>query len=571
MSSNANKLHPIYVALDNHNWSKAVKLCLALPASNTVAQALLAHAYVKSGERYNSLITIESILGATGFPELQLEIKYSLDRRMDQQEAQLQQQPAPSASSSKKGGKKGKKKAMQASTPAASQTVTDDWKDWDLVDQLDSPPVLPDTWVELPPTTDKTKALTDPTLLSTLSMTLLSHLKLPLSNYQLCSWAASAADADEVAVRKAFCAGFPVLVAPQYERIIPLILANMQVFALQLSRMQQQLYGMAPAAAWAAQTALWQMQYKGNPDTVDAKQEQRLAMLPRLGESLASKCVQQEDKTPHEGLVSPEAFLLHLRTLDQQSKWEEMLSVLNERLPDLQDNERMSPSRQIMIDSKLQVLEKLKSYTAARVLLETELLKEYPDDWSYWKKHLYCSLGEASNEDCGLAETETLVIKVLSESQMSDQSYPLRGPHLMRVELAAVRLQRCKTPSEGNAALIECIIEYGIQFSARASCTFSDLSPYMDLVVDTCSTEDARSLVDRMSKFLVDPTSDDPKQRRQELRVYIYVVKMIYKVVSKVPDLTEMLPSWKDILTVWSQFRHFETKSGQDQVGRALR
>ena len=568
----SNKLHPIYVALDNHNFTKAVKLCLAQPPSNTLAQALLAHAYARSGQRYKALLTLESILGREGFPELKLEIKYSQELRLEQQQqgdaSAHAPTPAASVASSKKGGKKGKKK-VNAATPTPPTPISptaNDLKDWDLVDQLDTPPTLPDGWEQLPP---PEKALTDQTLLSTLSMTLLNYLKLPLSNYQLYCWAASTtSDDEETAVNKAYLAGFPVLVAPQYESLTPSILADMQVLALQLSRIQQKAFGVAPAAAWSAQTALWQLKYK-DATPMDEKQEQRLAMLPRLAESLASKCVQQESLTTQEGLVSPEEFLLYLRSLDQQSKWEEMLTALNERLPELKNDERMSPPRQIMIDSKLDVLGKLKRYADCRTLLETELLKEYPDNWTYWKKHLDCSLSEADgNSDDGLARTEEMLAKSLSE--MSERQYPLRGPRLMKVELAAVRMQRCKADesSERVAALIDCIIEYSDGFAARASCTFSDLGMYMELALDKCSTDDARSLVDRLSKFRVEPTSDDPKQRNRELRAYIFSVKMIYKSVSKLVELADQLPGWKDLLRVWRDFQSFERSAGQDQVSQ---
>lgn len=576
----SNKLHPIYVALDNLNFTKAIKLCLAQPPSNTLAQALLAHAYARSGQRYKALLTLESILGREGFPELKLEIKYSLELRLEQQHQQQQgdasahtSTPAGSAASAnnRKGGKKGKKKvnAANPTPPTPISPTANDLKDWDLVDQLDTPPVLPDGWEKLPPSE---KALTDQTLLSTLSMTLLQYLKLPLSNYQLYCWAASTtSDDEETAVNKAYLAGFPVLVAPQYQSLTPSILADMQVLALQLSRIQQKAYGVAPAAAWSAQTALWQLQYKDGA-SLDEKQEQRLAMLPRLAESLASKCVQQEALTTQEGLVSPEDFLLYLRSLDQQSKWEEMLTALNERLPELKDDERMSPPRQIMIDSKLVVLEKLKRYADARTVLETELLKEYPDNWSYWKKHLDCSLGEADgNSDDGLARTKEMLAKTLGDSKMIERQYPLRGPRLMKVELAAVRLQRCKPDesSERVAALMDCIIEFSNEFAARASCTFSDLGMYMELALDKCSAADARSLVDRLSKFRVEPNSDDPKQRNRELRAYIFAVKMIYKVVSKLEELVDQLPGWKDLLKVWRDFQSFERNAGQDQVNQS--
>ena len=140
MSSNntsAAKLHPIYVALENAQYSRAIKLGLQFPPSHKLAQALLAHAYAKSGQRYKALQCMQHILevapsntdaGHLYFPELRLELQYCREHHEElaaaEAAASLQQQSAVSSASSKKGGKKGKKKGggggKQQQPPAAA-------------------------------------------------------------------------------------------------------------------------------------------------------------------------------------------------------------------------------------------------------------------------------------------------------------------------------------------------------------------------------------------------------------------------------------------------------------------
>jgi hypothetical protein len=156
----SNKLHPIYVALDAHQYSRAIKLALALPDSHVLGKALLAHAYSKSGQRYESLLVLQSILGigsSNYFCELQHEIQYSLQAR-DETSATVVTSTAAAApdTASNKKGKKGKKgKPAPRPTPvvavAAAATTTPKQKNWDWIEQLNTPPTLPEKWEELPP------------------------------------------------------------------------------------------------------------------------------------------------------------------------------------------------------------------------------------------------------------------------------------------------------------------------------------------------------------------------------------------------------------------------------------
>ena len=57
-----NKLHPVYVALDSHQYSRAIKLASSLPETNLLGKALLAHAYYKNGQTVQATEKIDSLL-----------------------------------------------------------------------------------------------------------------------------------------------------------------------------------------------------------------------------------------------------------------------------------------------------------------------------------------------------------------------------------------------------------------------------------------------------------------------------------------------------------------------------
>ena len=153
--SSSNKIHPIYVALDANQYSRAIKLCLAMPKDNLLAQALLAHAYNKSMQRYKAILVMQSILGTDGFQELQLECKYAKEAWDSQQTAATAPPPKPAPMAASKKGKKGKKKPAAAPAPSSSQTATTPAESadsqWSLAEHLASPPGIDENWEKLPP------------------------------------------------------------------------------------------------------------------------------------------------------------------------------------------------------------------------------------------------------------------------------------------------------------------------------------------------------------------------------------------------------------------------------------
>ena len=154
------KLHPIYVALDGHQYNRAVKLALALPDSNTLGKALLAHAYFKSGQKHAALVTLNQIVG--GCCELSDELKMSSPFVNS---PQLPAQKVELKAKLKGKSKKGKKKpALLVTTRKSGRVATT--KDESIMDRLDNQPSVPPNWEELP---SSKVAITDEVCRQTLS------------------------------------------------------------------------------------------------------------------------------------------------------------------------------------------------------------------------------------------------------------------------------------------------------------------------------------------------------------------------------------------------------------------
>lgn len=151
--SSSNKIHPIYVALDANQYSRAIKLCLAMPKEHLLAQALLAHAYNKNMQRYKSILVLQSILGTDGFQELQLECKYAKEAWDIQRGANNANAAPKAAPAASKKGKKGKKKpaAAPALAPVPIENAAAEEEMWSLAEHLSSPPGVDENWDKLPP------------------------------------------------------------------------------------------------------------------------------------------------------------------------------------------------------------------------------------------------------------------------------------------------------------------------------------------------------------------------------------------------------------------------------------
>lgn len=588
------KLHPIYVALDNHQFSRAIKLALALPDSNILGKALLAHAYSKSGQRYLSLVTIYKLLSNTTilgnyFWELKQEIEGALEaiEERDQQETKTANiAPEPASAKGNKAKKGGKKKEAAKGPMTAPATKEASKPIQDLIDQLNTRPILPEGWDIVP---SLAHAITDETTLGTLSVTL-NGLKLPLTAYQLYAWAAASGEANETILRKTFCQGLNVLAAPSkwtrecQEKIETHVLTNIQTVALHWAKLyanQPGGLGTFPpmlATAWAAQSALWQLQWL-------PKDDKRALLLPRLAESMAERLLQQDKVQAN----AAEIQLLALRALRHQGKWQQILHILEQsESSNVEDNASpvlvsdfgVALTKQQTLTEKARVLCELEQFDSARKVYE-ELLATSPDDWSCWKGHLDCC-----NKLDQVSRTTDLVGLVLTEH--AGGNYPLRGPHLMKVELAAHAV-RCNPNGETIKALSSSIQNYGHLFSSKAACAFSDVEAYIELLLLSTDLDKRKEVAQDVLQFSkklrsengAPPDNDNEisnKDRQARLRTYIFATKVNHKILAKnadhqdewLPDWTELVKEWKSTLSMSSsnegEESQKEIKPGDDLV-----
>ena len=410
-------------------------------------------------------------------------------------------------------------------------------------------------------------------------MITLQSLKLFLTSYQLYCWAGSRTGVD-LFLRKAFLHGLGVVVAPQYSHssIAKDVLANMQVLALQLARIHQQSPGPAGrlATSWVAQTALWQLKLIHDDncasliDTNSAKEEQlksdqqRQMLLPRLAENLASKCCTGDLVIDGElASARREVYFLYLRTLEYQNKWQEMLDVLQGDAFKASEETGVSlaPKQQVF-EKQAHCLQKLQRFTDAKDIFE-ELLRDYPDNYTYWKGHLACSLAEHGGDNgSGYISTEDFVKRIVENAK--DDKYPLRGPQLIRVEL---KVQQIKEISERNEEVpmkiveqaIESLKNYGEMFGAQVSCTFTDLENHLNAMLQCCNTDQVLKILHWLKTIRECPKSEDAKVLRGQHRKYIFSVKMTHSILAMRRELLESwLPDWKDLVGTWKETHNID-------------
>ena len=199
----SNRIHPIYVALDSHQYAKAVKLASALPPTYVLGQALLAYAYYKSGQSPLALTTTQALL-----------------RWNNSDEAALEEQ--------------------------------------DIVQRLEHEPARID-WTNsasLIPSSSCPQDFADETTLETIAITLQGLNQCEMV-YQLYAWAGHFHPTIRLyTLNKQYAAGLQLLVRSITNDSI---LASMQALALQMARLSPSY------TAWAARTALWQWQFSSSP------------------------------------------------------------------------------------------------------------------------------------------------------------------------------------------------------------------------------------------------------------------------------------------------------------------
>lgn len=398
----------------------------------------------------------------------------------------------------------------------------------------------------------------------------LQGLKLPLTAYQVHAWACTA-EPSEAILTKTYSLGLSLLAAPTKwskscrEKMEAQVLSHIQTVALQWARLSMT-SGASPfssmlATAWAAQSALWQLDWL----PADSK---RSMILPRLAESMVQKLLQQDSEQGH----SAEIKLLALRVLEQQSKWADMLEIL-ENLPTSVGADSPSTSSDFGValtsyqigTEKARIKFELGQFEDAMTAYET-VLTASPDDWSCWKGHM-----DSASKLGKVDSTAKLVEEVLAK--VVDDKYPLRGPHLMKVELQA-RDAKNDRNIDNMTRLAQRIEEYGTVFGPRAACAFSDIVPYIDVL---CSDGDATAVVGTLAAFATKLQNDNKcglealaigkKERQTRLRAYTFAVKLSHKLVAECTDhQLECLPSMVELLTEYKGTHSLSTATNDEVV-----
>ena len=691
--------------------------------------AKLAHAYAKLGQKYQAVVIILQMFdistsnsndesGSTNnnnnnktiegmvFPELQLYIKYARYERERMKKLDVIE-PGSTAKKYSTGKKKASTSTSSSSQSSNSSVVNDCNSNidaslsstWDWIDQLTTVPtiVLPregeasnPIWLLSQQKKQCQLIVFDKFIIMSLAMTLQHVLKFPYTAFQILLWSFHTIsttnprasripenyDTIESYGHRAFTIGVGLLSVPQFQGMQSVLLTQLQVLALQMTRMhQQQLPLGAPEGSkhsfmikyctlvWAAQVALWKNTLTTTTTTRTLSQQEQVQrnISLRLAESMAVKCIEMYSDTFQKQLLkensgdsnrmdryvqlSPtESHLLYIQTLRLQKKYKEIVQNIDERLSTMGKNKKDGTSadqksrgvlpRQTLLELKVNALqqlleeEQLKEAEATGNSTMTmihddpnstghqlsrtleELLHLFPDDWMYWQQ--YCDAvcrtcrnhnvihGTASIDGTALIEVfrERILQNTHSNTNKDEKPSPTapfsyRGPQLLHVELALRRLLLClehegETQFQNNdnhrethmIALVESMMQYGDVWSSRATCTYSDLSPYLDQYIQHSSMDQIQVLLTwtksmiRTNCIVPIPIADsmsacdsDSKERQKQLRTYIFAVQVQFHIIRKYKaslknDLEELV-TWEELVQVWQSF---QASDNVDQV-----
>lgn len=273
---------------------------------------------------------------------------------------------------------------------------------------------------------------------------------------------------------------------------------------------------------------------------------QKMALLPRLAESLSSRMVVGLSSRDPSAVISENDWNVYLETLLVQGKKLEALEVLKNIpcTPMIGDgyggdsgDDHLHPSDgdddsslrhgiddedtiKNHVGSMLRYTQRTKLERLARLsqdlcLFEDaqgyyqELLRAFPDQWTYWMGLVESSCirvepSSSSTISASGAHQRSVSIdkagwhccqsfaKEIAAAVGNIEKRTLRGPHLVLLELAAVELRHATCHSVAIevdvrnrlvALLRDGICEFGNRFGSQASCCFADMRSYISVLV----------------------------------------------------------------------------------------
>ena len=351
-----------------------------------------------------------------------------------------------------------------------------------------------------------------------------------------------------------------------------------------------------------------------------ASLRQTMGLLPRLAESLSYRMIQnksQKDDVSNTSqtmqYASETDWDLYLETLLVQDKFKEALdalrnipcSLLNGEginnnndnnstenhhvLPQIHDEDTIENhvgtilpfTQRKKLEQMSQMALKLGSYKEAEGWFR-ELLLVFPDQWTYWM---------------GLIDSCVVIDGVLCEEgwegcrsfaeEIADAHSGLRGPHLISVELAAVKVRHFSDGGTGGKGelmklLRKAICEYGDKFSPIASCCFADLRPYLEVLVSfNGGMSEEVSLAMNWAKGLwmihtqsssnggaseAQASPEELRERRKNIRTFIFAIQVCFCISAELGKAKEQSASSGGIPTLVMESLHDQIPSIQEMI-----
>jgi hypothetical protein len=142
---------------------------------------------------------------------------------------------------------------------------------------------------------------------------------------------------------------------------------------------------------------------------------------------------------------------------------------------------------------------------------------------------------------------------------------------LISCELASLKIRNDTetTTAEGWSELQDVIIQYGSVFGEQVSCAFSDLAPYIELLVVE-SQEASESLLEWAAAGQILQHDRQGEMDRSQLRSYIFAIQVTYKILCiRNNDIlnNKFLPDWTDLVHHWRASQ----KLGTSKEGEGVR
>lgn len=328
---------------------------------------------------------------------------------------------------------------------------------------------------------------------------------------------------------------------------------------------------------WTAVTALWRLENIKRLEGSDSD-SRMIDMLPRLAEGLAKRIISdRQSATADDWKVFIESQIVqgkHLEAIEVLEDYSPPSKKDQEQTRKFETEDGSGDPSYMSGKARLELLASLAQqagdYERGLKWYE-DLLRDFIDDWTYGSNMLKCA--DKLDTDSSLRVNVDRCSKTLNELQKeSPPAKPVRGPYLLDLEMISMRLRCLPTENFGNKGdsdlLKQNIVKYIDVFGGSASCCFSDVRPYVTLLLQKVEDKETVALeflnifksVREDNKLLDGKNGDlSNSDRGKKLRNYIVACQVSLEVWSKASQCyqialeEDLLPDVECIIRQWEQ------------------